>query len=1047
MSGEPGIGKTRFCDEVADQVRAAGLRVVAARCWSDGGAPPLWPWQPILGELCGRDAADLLASDVGTATIDPDRFARFAAITDQLAAACTREPVCLVIDDVHSADRGTLLLVRFVARTLARLPLALVLARRSREPAGDEAATQLLDEIEREGTPIVLRRFDWDEAEAFLAAHGLESLDRDVAEALLRVTDGNPLFLRRVAALGPPERGQALPSGVRVAIDQALSRLRPDTQRVLRTASVLGLTPSITEAAAVTRSRPVAVLDAVQGGVGAGLVTVGGADRFTFSHELVRSTLENAMEVADRLDAHARAASAIGGDEPAVPSDRLAQRAFHALAAAPRSAEDARLAVAACRAAARAMVNGFAYEQADAVLSAAVALFEPTNLGTPSGELLVEWAQAALLCGHMSEARTRFGQAATTAQREEDPVTFAEAALGLGGHWVDEHRQPVARARVLGLQRSARDKLPSRHEALHCRLNARLACEAVFAGGPIEAVHEALDAARLCGDPLAVAEALSLAHHALLRPEHIRTRLKLADEQIRVASEAGHGMLALVGLCWRTVDLFHLGDDRAYRALEDLRERANALASQHIRFVVGAIDVMLLIRQGRLDEAERESKDMYSLGEAIGEVDALSYFSAHLLTIRWIQDRDTELLETAVETAASPTLIEPEFAFRASAAVIAARAGRHDIARNTLDALAAEGLATLPRSVTWMTGMMGIASLAAELDDAAVARQAYDLLLPFADLPLMASLAMLCFGSTERYLGMAALTFGDEDLAIRHLEQAIASSGRLGNRPLVAITQAELAAALVRRDLPQDRVRAAELLDQAALQASRMGLTARAEGWRAELAAVDDSDHGAPARDGRDSRVADMRQGYIRRDGPRWIVGLEDHRVRLPDLVGLRYLAELLSRSGQPVTALALASSGAVQGDASRYELLDDEARAAYVARARELSQELAQAEANNDIVHIERLQAELDAIVDQLEAATGLGGRARSFNDNAERARTAVRKAIKRAIDAIDDASPAIAKTLHSTVSTGTTCTYTPDPRDPVVWSTGGNENLLPLD
>jgi len=65
VSGEAGIGKTRFCEEVADRAALAGLAVVSARCWVDGGAPALWPWQPLLNELCGPDAADLLAADTG----------------------------------------------------------------------------------------------------------------------------------------------------------------------------------------------------------------------------------------------------------------------------------------------------------------------------------------------------------------------------------------------------------------------------------------------------------------------------------------------------------------------------------------------------------------------------------------------------------------------------------------------------------------------------------------------------------------------------------------------------------------------------------------------------------------------------------------------------------------------------------------------------------------------------------------------------------------------------------------------------------------------
>ena len=705
VSGEAGIGKTRFCDETAERARRAGLSVVTARCWGEGGAPPLWPWQPILAELCGDEAARLLGPGTTATTVeavDADRFARFSAIVDALGVATGRAPACIVVDDIHAADAGTLLLTRFVARAIHRLPLALVVSRRNGEPLGDGLEARLLAEVEREAIPVVLHHFDVDEATTFLADQGLRQLAPDLVLALLRVTGGNPLFLRRIAALGAPDPHRALPAGLRVAIDQALAALSPETQRILRASAVLGLTPEVSEAAAVSAADPRAVLDAVVEAMGAGLVTssTGEApDRFAFTHELVRSALEDAMAPGDRLDAHARAARVVAGADAGTtaaaavaPADRLARRARHALASAPRSTADARTAVDACRDAAASMMNSFAYERADGLLSAAVELHHPARLGPPPAGLLVTWAQAALWCGRLGEARVRFDRATSAAESAGDPLLFAEAALGLGGHWLDEHRAPVDRARVLGLQRAALAGLPASHEALRCRLTARLAAEDVYDGGPIQPVHDALAAARRSGDLGALAEALSLCHHALLTPEFARTRLDLADELVRVAAEGGHGVLGLMGLCWRAVDLFLLGEDRAARALEDLRARADALECQNILYIVDVLDVMLLIRAGRLDDAEAAAARCYDRGVAVGEVDAFGYLGAHTLAIRWIQGRDAEILEAAEDIAASNTLVEAEFGFRASAAAIAARAGLHERARAGLGRLRARGL-------------------------------------------------------------------------------------------------------------------------------------------------------------------------------------------------------------------------------------------------------------------------------------------------------------------------------------------------------------------
>lgn len=201
VSGEAGIGKSRFCEEAMGRARHGGLTVVYARCWVDGGAPALWPWQQILAGICGADALELLERDARMVAAGPGRFGRFVALTDQLAVACRRSPACVIIDDVHAADPSALLL-RFVARSLARVRLALVIMRRRDYRRGDGSAT-LLDEIEREGTRLGLRRFDLTETTEFLAAHGLGDLDPALFLVLLRVTRGNPLFLRRVAALAP----------------------------------------------------------------------------------------------------------------------------------------------------------------------------------------------------------------------------------------------------------------------------------------------------------------------------------------------------------------------------------------------------------------------------------------------------------------------------------------------------------------------------------------------------------------------------------------------------------------------------------------------------------------------------------------------------------------------------------------------------------------------------------------------------------------------------------------------------------------------------
>jgi hypothetical protein len=398
----------------------------------------------------------------------------------------------------------------------------------------------------------------------------------------------------------------------------------------------------------------------------------------------------------------------------------------------------------------------------------------------------------------------------------------------------------------------------------------------------------------------------------------------------------------------------------------------------------------------------------------VGDADALAYCGAHLVAIRWLQGREAEIVDLADAVATSPTLAPRQFVYPATVAFLAAHTGQLDRARVALDRVTAGGLVALPRSSTWLTGMSAIVDAAATLGDLDTARRGYDILLGFAHLPVMPSLAVVCFGSMERTLGLAALSLGDVEAAVGHLEEAVRANDRLGNRPLTAWSRMLLARALARRGAPGDRARARVHLETAVREAESMGMTVRAAEWTAALRALDES--------------APPEAGIVRREGRRWLVELDGRRLLIEDMVGMGYLARLVAQPGVAVPALVLASGDApVAPESALQPVLDDEARAAYSARVQELLAELGEARGGADIGRAERLQLELDALMDELGRATGLGGRARTFAGPAERARTAVRKAIKRALDEIEAADPAIASTLRASIRTGHTCSYVP--------------------
>jgi hypothetical protein len=152
--------------------------------------------------------------------------------------------------------------------------------------------------------------------------------------------------------------------------------------------------------------------------------------------------------------------------------------------------------------------------------------------------------------------------------------------------------------------------------------------------------------------------------------------------------------------------------------------------------------------------------------------------------------------------------------------------------------------------------------------------------------------------------------------------------------------------------------------------------------------------------------------------------------VHVPDAKGLRDLAMLLSRPGEDVAAIELTGSRPAMG---ADPLLDYQAKAAYRQRLRELDALIGDADADNDPYRAEKARAEKDVLIDQLTAATGLGGRGRRLGDERERARKAVTARIRDAIAHIERAHPALGAHLSGSIRTGTWCSYRP--AVPVSW------------
>jgi hypothetical protein len=615
--------------------------------------------------------------------------------------------------------------------------------------------------------------------------------------------------------------------------------------------------------------------------------------------------------------------------------------------------------------------------------------------------------------GDLRAGRKWLHAAYCEADRRRDVQGMARAALGLGGLWVHEHRTAGDAAMVRARQREALALIDA-ESPLGLRLRARLAGEEDYRIGEHAAILALVAEARRAGDPVALCEALSLAHHCVLGPGHGTLRVELASELIGEAPRTRRRGDRLMGLLWYTVDLFLAADPHAERRLEELRGLLADGDHLAVGFVVSAIEVMLSIRNGRLEEAEGLAAACAERGVAAGDVDAVVWYGAHLGTIRWYQGRIAELVPMLSELVDSPTLSEVDNAYFAALAVAAATAGDRRLAAGMLARLRGRDLAELPRSSSWLTSMYGVVEAAHLLGDAETSAQAYELLGPFARLPVITSLGVTCFGSVHHSLGVASLTTGEVERAIEHLQAAVRANLTLGHWPAVVLSRSRLGQALALRDGPRSEA-ARRQRYLAAQDAEALGMVVPA-----------DADPGS-------AKQTEASLVVCRRRGRQWCVELGPRSVLVEHSVGMRHLASLLANPGHEILATDLAagpglldSAAADRAATSAQPVLDDMAKRTYEERLTELRAEIDERGSRGE-PGVDALRVERDWLIAELAASAGLGGRSRQFAGNPERARIAVGKAIRRALNRVAEADPVIGAELHATIQTGMRCCYQP--------------------
>ena len=867
ITGEPGVGKSALAAELAQTAFEQGGCVLLGRCDEDVGAP-YRPFQEALSHLVSHADEELVRTHVANngealarmvpalgrrlgelpppQTSDPDteRYLLCAAAVGLLEEASRQSPVVLVLDDLHWADKPSLLLLRHLVANTPSVRLFILGTYRDAELSASHPLNEALAGLHREPagvSTIELTGLDDTGVIAFMESAAGQELDQagvGLAHLLYRETDGNPFFvaeiLRNLSESGDifvdattgrwtakdAEEPLTLPHSLRTVIGTRVSRLGKEAMNVLSTASVIGRDFDLDLLAETTRVDEDELIDLLEDAQRAAVVNElpDSPGRYNFSHALVQHTLYEDLGATRRTRIHQAVGEAIERLYGEHNEARIGELARHFILATRPI--DSTKAISYAQRAGDAALAALAPDDAVHHFSQALELVGQGIHVEPAVriDLLLGLGAAQRQAG-IPLFRTTLLEAARCARELSDTGRLVEAALANNRGWfsslgqVDSDRVEVIEA--------ALDALPVADSPERARLLATLCAELTYQS-PLEhrlaLADEAKAMARRLGDRATFLDVVCGCSGAIWVPSTLATELLDHAEAIAAARDLDDpvGLLRAASLGYALATRagqFVLAEER----LAIARATAKKLGQPSLLWLATYGDASYALLHGDTEGAERLATAAFEMGTASGQPDAFAFFGAQIMRTCEEQGRSGELVSLVADAANEHPSIPT---YKAGLAVALLESGDRNGARQLVGRAAAESF-SLPEDVAWLEGIINYATVVIELHLPAPAERLIELLAPFGN--QVPHNTLIPHSPVATFLGGLASVLGRFEEGEAYFKEAAELSRRGQMKFAEAHTNMLWGRMLRNRNAPGDADRARSLLEHARDSAATRG--------------------------------------------------------------------------------------------------------------------------------------------------------------------------------------------------------------------------------